>query len=302
MYVINKNIIQYMKVSTLVILLGIVYSFGVAINLNAKTEKAFDDFIERSVFSHEEIRQTPTGEEIRKYYNVSRETFELNDTRSAFTNTSRNTIGQTGDIFVTRQSPYPYIPLADLFVSVFFGGHAAILDDQNRLYEATGIGGEGFSMLEVIAHPGSEPHDFDVTIAHSNNYWLSPTRRNEQNPSFPYYGRYNRTEFAVLRVKDVNVNQIEGAVKYAQTQYENNRLYNYTFFLDSTYKYYCSDLISRAYQSVMVPNYRQRNHAVVLNDRFTTSVIDLVVSDDTYIAALVKIEGNVLHIYHLEDI
>jgi hypothetical protein len=302
MYVINKNIIQFVKVSTCVILLGIVYSFGVALNLNAKTTQAYDAFIERSTFSHEEVRQTPSGDEIRRYYTVSRETYELNDPRSVFTNTSRNTLGKNGDIFVTRQSPYPYLPLADAFVSTFFGGHAAILDDKNMLIEATGIGREGFSMLEVILHPGNEPHDFDVALAYSNNYWLSPTRRTNQNESYPYYGRYNRTEFAMLRVKNVSLEQIDGAVQYAKTQYDNKALYNYTFLLDSQYKYYCSDLISRAYQSVMVPSYRQRNYATVLNDRLTTSVIDLIVSEDTYIAALVLIEGNTMHIYHLEDI
>jgi hypothetical protein len=302
MYIINKNILQFIKVSTCVVLLGIVYSFGVALNLNAKTNQAFDTFIERSTFSHEEIRQTPSGEEIRRYYTVSRETYELNDKRNVFTNASKNTLGQSGDIFVTIQSPYPYLPLVDAFVSTFFGGHAAILDDQNTLFEATGIGGEGLSMFNVILHPGNEPHDFDVTIANSNNYWLSPTRRNKDNPSYPYYGRYNRSEFAMLRVKGVNSEQIAGAVTYAKTQYENERLYNYTFLLDSEYKYYCSDLISRAYQSVMVPEYRRRNYATVLNDRLTTSVIDLIVSEDTYIAALVKIEGNIVNIYYLEDI
>jgi hypothetical protein len=52
----------------------------------------------------------------------------------------------------------------------------------------------------------------------------------------------------------------------------------------------------------MVPEYRRRNYATVLNDRLTTSVIDLIVSEDTYIAALVKIEGNIVNIYYLEDI
>ncbi len=302
MYALKKHVIKYIKVSTIAVLLGLVYSLGGVIRLDAQAQKEIDTFIQRATFSYEELRSTPYGTEIRKYYTVSRETFELDDNRNVFTDETKNTLGKTGDIFVTQQSPFPYVPFIHEWITYYFGGHAAILDQNNKLYEATGLGSSGTSILDVILHPGNEPHDYDVSLAYSTNYWLSPSRRTPQNESFPYYGYYNRDEFMMLRVKNITNEQRQGAVAYAKNTYEQKKLYNYTFFLDLSYKYYCTDLISRAYQSVMVPEERQQNYATVLNDRFITSVNDLIISEDTYIAAYVKIEGNIVHIYQLEDV
>lgn len=296
------HILKYIKVSTIAVLLGLVYSLGGVIRLDSQAQNEIDDFINRAIFSHEETRLVAYGTEIRKYYTVSRETFELEDNRNVFTDETRNTLGKNGDIFVTQQSPFPYVPLIHQWITYYFGGHAAILDANNKLYEATGLGSSGTSILDVILHPGNKSHDYDVSLAYSNNYWLSPSRRTPQNESFPHYGYYNRDEFMMLRVKNITEDQRMGAVNYAKQTYDQKRLYNYTFFLDLSYKYYCTDLISRAYQSVMVPEEKQQNYATVLNDRFITSVNDLIISDDTYIAAYVKIVGNVVHIYHLEDI
>lgn len=298
---ITKSLKTYFKVSTLVVITGLIYSLGGVIRLDAEAQDHIDAFVARATFEYEEARQLSYGEEIRKYYSVSRETVEKEDNRSVFTNASRDTLGQTGDIFVTRQSPFPYIPIIHEWITFYFGGHAAILDENNRLYEATGLGGSDTSMLEVMFHPGNEPHDLGVTTAYSSNYWLNPYRRTENDRSYPYYGRYNRNEFLTLRVKDTTEEMRAGAVEFAKRTYTGQRLYNYTFFLDMKYKFYCTDLISRAYQDVLVPKEEQQVYSEALNDRFITSVNDLINAEETYISSYVKIENNIVHIYYLED-
>lgn len=292
----------YFKVSTLIVITGLIYSLGGVIRLDAIAQAEIDHFISRATFEYEEVRQLTYGEEIRRYYTVSRETFELEDQRDVFTNASRDTIGKTGDVFVTRQSPFPSVPIVHQWISFFFGGHAAILDENNRLYEATGLGSSDTTIPEVILHPGDEPHDYGVTTAYSSNYWLNPYRRSETDPSYPYYGRYNRNEFLTLRVKNTTDEMRAGAVDFARRTYTGERLYNYTFFLDMTYKFYCTDLISRAYQDVLIPKDKQQNYSMVLNDRFITSVNDLINDEETYISSYVYIEGNVVNIYYLENV
>lgn len=292
----------YFKVSTLVVITGLIYSLGGVIRLDAVAQSEIDDFIQRATFEYEETRQLTYGEEIRRYFTVSRETFELDDPRNVFTDDSRITLGKTGDIFVTRQSPFPSVPVVHQWISFFFGGHAAILDSNNKLYEATGLGSSDTTIPEVILHPGDEPHNYGVTTAYSSNYWLNPYRRSENDPSYPYYGRYNRNEFVTLRVKNTTEAMREGAVDFARRTYTGERLYNYTFFLDMKYKFYCTDLISRAYQDVLIPQDRQQEYSEALNDRFITSVNDLIISGDTYISSYVYIEGNVVNIYYLENI
>lgn len=292
----------YFKVSTLIVITGLIYSLGGVIRLDAIAQAEIDHFISRATFEYEEVRQLTYGEEIRRYYTVSRETFELEDPRDVFTSASRDTIGKTGDVFVTRQSPFPSVPIVHQWISFFFGGHAAILDENNRLYEATGLGSSDTTIPEVILHPGDEPHDYGVTTAYSSNYWLNPYRRSETDPSYPYYGRYNRNEFLTLRVKNTTDEMRAGAVDFARRTYTGERLYNYTFFLDMTYKFYCTDLISRAYQDVLIPENKQQLYSETLNDRFITSVNDLINDEETYISSYVYIEGNIVNIYYLEDV
>lgn len=297
-----QSLKTYLKVSTLVVITGLIYSLGGVIRLDAEAQNNIDEFISRATFEYEELREGSYGEEVRRYYSVSRETVEVNDNRSVFTNISRDTLGQTGDIFVTRQSPFPSVPIIHEWITFYFGGHAAILDENNRLYEATGLGGSDASMFEVMFHPGDEPHDLGVTTAYSSNYWLNPYRRTESDPSYPYYGRYNRSEFMTLRVKNTTDEMRAGAVDFAKRTYTGERLYNYTFFLDMKYKFYCTDLVSRAYQDVLIPKNEQQVYSEALNDRFITSVNDLINAEETYISSYVHIENNVVHIYYLEDI
>lgn len=301
----RKRFFRFVKVLVSLILMGMIYSLGIAIAENIQVDRHIENFKKRGVFESEVNYEYSSGVfQVRRYYKVSRETsYELSDTRSVYYQSNRKFLGQKGDIFVTQDSPFPYSPLGHLFVSYYFGGHAAINDGNNRFVEAVGFPQDDETIFDFIFHPGEEPHDFSATVSKSGtNYWLDPRYRHEADQEYPYYGSSYRKEFVGLRVKDIASEQIDGAVAYAEEKIDKN-LYNFLFFLDMKYKFYCTDLVSRAYQSVMVEEGRQRNYSRALNDdRFITSVNDLILSKETYMIFYVEIIDDVWHIYYLEDV
>lgn len=301
----KRRIFRIFKIIITLILMGMVYSLGKAVAENIQADNYIKRFKERGVFEAEvNFEYSPGVFQTRRYYKVSRETsYELVDTRSVYYNNSRKFLGQKGDIFVTQDSPFPYSPLGHLFISYYFGGHAAIHDGNNRFVEAVGFPQGDETIFDFIFHPGDEPHDFSATVSKSGaNYWLDPKYRNELDQEYPYYGSSYRKNFVGLRVKNITTEQIDGAVMYAEEKVNKN-LYNFLFFLDMQYKFYCTDLVSRAYQSVMVEESRQRNYSRALNDdRFITSVNDLILSKETYMIFYVEIIDDVWHIYYLEDV
>lgn len=295
---IKRPIFRYIKTSALIVITGLIYSLGGVIRLDIEASQHIEAFISRGEVAPN-YTQTINGYTFN-YFPVSRETVELEDNRNVFFDENKTKIGQTGDIIVTQQSPFPNVPFIHEWITYYFGGHASLVNEENKLYEATGIGSA--NIFEVMLFPGNKEHDFDVSVTQSNNYWLNTNRRAPSNPAYAYYGSFNRNEFLSLRVKNLTHDQRVAAVDYAKTQHEEEALYNYTFFLDVAYKYYCTDMISRAYQDVMVPTHRQRGYSQALNDRFITSVNDLINSDETYITSYVKIDNNTVSIYYLEDI
>ena len=304
--IIKKRIMRILKWLMLAILAGIIYSFGVAVYENIKVDQALKAFKARAEFEYQTEVETLWGVwQTRYFYKVSRETsYELADERSVFNTPARVNLGQKGDIFVTRQSPFPHVRWFDPFMSNYFGGHAAIHDGDNRFIEATGFPGEDESLLGIILHPGDQPHEYSVVVSRSaTNYWLTRGYRPETDEQYPYYGSHYRTKFVGLRVKYVTEDQIDGVVDFGNQLIENEMLYNFLFFLDMRHKYYCTDLVSRAYQHVMVPEDKQRSYARALNDdRFITSVNDMILSNDTYIHFYVEIINEEAHIYYLEDL
>jgi hypothetical protein len=299
------RITRVLRVLLVLVLMGILYSFGVAVSENVRSKRMIEDFKARGTFEYEEtIQYHPGVFQTRKYYRVSRETsYELEDTRSVFYDSSRKFLGQKGDIFATHDSPFANLPLIHLFISYYFGGHAAINNGNNRFIEAVGFPDEDETLLDIILHPGNIPHDLSVTVSRSgSNYWLNPTYRTEFDKEYPYYGTRYRNNFVGLRVKGITDEQLDGVVAYAQDKVD-QALYNFLFFLNMEYKYYCTDLVSRAYQSVMVEPSKQRNYSRALNDdRFITSVNDLMLSKQTYMIFYVEFIDEVAHIYYLEDI
>jgi hypothetical protein len=301
----RHRFLKGVKIVFILILMGMIYSLGIAVAENIQVNRMIANFKERSVFETEVTIEYSTNRfQTRRYYKVSRETsYELEDTRSVFYDQTRKFLGQSGDIFVSQDSPFPDTPLVHSFISYYFGGHAALKTSDNRFIEAVGFPDDDESILDFILRPGNEPHNFSATVSKSpSNYWLNPNYRTESDSSYPYYGTRYRNDFIGLRVKGVTQDQIDGAIQYGEDQLDQS-LYNFLFFLDMTYKYYCTDLVSRAYQSVMVEESKQRNYSRALNDdRFITSVNDMVLSRDTYMIFYVEVIEDIWHIYYLEDL
>ena len=281
-----------------------IYGFGVAISENIKVNQAIEEFKNRaSGIYTEEVFDYDGTDQVRRYYEVSRETsYELGDTRSVYYNDTRTYLGQKGDIFVAHDSPFPDVPVIHQFISYYFGGHAAINNGENKFLEATGFPGDDETLLQIIFQPGNKPNDLGTKVnLMSTNYWLNPKYRTSSDDAYPYYGTNYRTNFVGLRVKDITSDQIDGAVEFANEQVD-WALYNFTFFLDMKYKFYCTDLVSRAYQAVMVDEEDQRNYARALNDdKFITSVNDIILSRETYMIFYVEIVDGITNIYYLED-
>ncbi|MDY0075478.1 MAG: hypothetical protein RBR75_06360, partial [Acholeplasmataceae bacterium] len=180
-----------LKIFIILILMGMVYSLGITLAENIQVNKAIQAFKDRSEFEEEvTIEYSLNNYQTRRYYKVSRETsFELEDTRSVFYNDTRKFLGQKGDIFMAQASPFPFNPLVHLFISSYFGGHAAIKTGDNRFVEAVGFPQDGETILDFILHPGDQPHDYSATVSNSyTNYWMNPVYRSESDPEFPYYG------------------------------------------------------------------------------------------------------------------
>ena len=300
-----KTLKKTTKIMLIIILSALIYSLGGATAENIRVNRMVDDFKSRAVFEYEtEITYNPGITQTRRYYKVSRETsYEISDARSVFTDSTRRLIGQKGDVFVTQDTPFPYIPVIHQIGSFYFGGHAAIHNGNNRFIEATGFPQADESVLEIILHPGNEPHDYSVTVARSaSNYWLNSSFRTVDDRSYSAYGTYYRKEFIVLRARDVTTEQIDAAVAYADDKVD-KALYNFTYFFNTTYKYGCTDLVSRAYQSALVEPERQRNYSRALNDdRFITTINDIILSKDTYMTVYVEVIDHIFHIYYLEDL
>lgn len=298
------NIKRILKVFGIIAFSAVIFSFGVAVSENQRMDQEIQDFVDRAVFEYEEeIEYTPGVYQTRRYYTVSRETsYELEDTRSVFYDSSRKFLGQKGDMYATRLSPFPTAGIIDTFITYYFGGHVALNNGENRYIEAVGFPDEDETIFDIILHPGNEPHDYSVTVSTSYNYWLNPRFRAEDHPDAQFYGQMYRTKFVGLRVKHITEEQIDGAVDYGMDKVDKN-LYNFLIFMDMKYKYGCTDLVSRAYQDVMVEPERQRNYAQALNDDgFITSVHDIILSKETYIVSYVEVIDEVVHIYYLEDI
>lgn len=299
------RVITFVKGFVLLLIGAGIFTIGKAITKDVLVRNEIADFKDRSVFEYEEDFEYQLGvTQTRRYYKVPRETsYETDDTRSVFNDDSRKYLGQTGDIFLSQKSPFAGEFFVDPFISYYFGGHAAIKTENNQFIEAVGFPDDDESIMDIIRHPGNEPHDFSVTINRtSTNYWLNPRYRSEGTVEYPYFGSYYRKEFIGVRVKDVDSEQIQGAVDFADDKVDVN-LYNFLFFLDMSYKYYCTDLVSRAYQDVMVAPEEQTNYAKALNDDgFITSVNDIVLSRETYMIFYVEIIEEVVNIYYLEDI
>lgn len=174
--------------------------------------------------------------------------------------------GDTGDILISLTSEIR-IPLIEQFISFFAGGHAAFVlgDYQDCL--------EDVNHLDTIESTGLEAGDNTAAISDKRGYWVDAS---------PY------DEVICLRVK---MNDRERKKVLSEAMALLGDPYNYAFIWDTDQKSYCSDLISKVFKKIDVN---------LNKDGFTTSVYDLLVSNESYISYYHYIDNNgVKHIYYL---
>jgi len=295
------------KIILLIIFGSIVIVFLAALDKHLKVKRLVDAFKSRAEISEEiTITFTNGAVEKRMYHPIARDQlYEVEDQRSVFyTNKKEPFLGQKGDIFVTQDSPFPYVFGVHQAITFFVGGHAALNDGENTFIEAVGFPKNDEKIFDIIKDPSDGTHDFSVGVKKSStNYWMLPDYRNESDQSFASYGTYYRDKFAVLRVKDITETILNDTISYAQTHLENRSLYNFMFITDTSNKFYCTDLISRSYRFGFYPNDIEPKYPNTLNDNgFVTTVNDLILSSDTYIAVYVENKDEIRHIYYLDDV
>jgi hypothetical protein len=267
-----------------------IFLFGQTIGEHIAIQREIRQFVQRGVL--DEVNSTDTI----KYYKVSRETYYPNELiRSPFYNNDLTKPGAAGDIFVTQQSPLVAYPGVHEFVTFFFGGHAAVIDENNKIYETIGIPDADENLLDVMINGGRNTH----VVGGVFNYWLNSNYRdtNESDPSYLSFGNWYRNEWVGLRVKGVTQDDIDEALLFLEDKAEKEAQYNFLFVLFTRNKYYCTDMVSRAYESIQADNGKQKYN--LNRDLIAVTVNDLILSKNTYISYYVTTRNNVKHVYYI---
>jgi hypothetical protein len=279
-------------VRTLLVLVAgfFIFLFGQTIGEHIAIQREIRQFVQRGVL--DEVHSTDTI----KYYKVSRETYYPDELiRNPFYNNDLTRPGSAGDIFVTQQSPLVGYPGVHEFVTFFFGGHAAVLDSTNRVYETIGIPDSDENLLNVILNGGRNTHVTGGTY----NYWLDSTYRNTDpnDPSYRAFGNWYRNEWVGLRIKGVTQADIDEALLFLEDKAIQEAQYNFLFVLNTKNKYYCTDMVSRAYESIQTDSGKQKYN--LNRDLIAVTVNDLILSKNTYISYYVTTKHNIKHVYYI---
>lgn len=296
-----KLIKKFVKLLLILALFGIVYSFSFSLYEYIHVEITINNFKKRAgeIPIHKEEFNYSNNTIERHYYSVPRETSYEKDGRNVMNSDllTKNSselpnLTYKGDIFVGRQSAFPDIPVIHQFVTLYFGGHAAIADEDGYLYEAFGFPNAGESIFDYISHDGSKPSPYTgIGVNHKQkyNYWINPGTSLHE-----YYGLYYKTHFSILRAKDgdmpVSDEFIDEVIDYVDSIAKDKKIYNFLFFLDMKGKYYCTDLVSRAYDYVYSGTNTNLYAKSLNDDGFITSMHDLILSKQTYMALHFEVE------------
>lgn len=267
-----------------------IFLFGQTLGEHIAIQREIRQFVQRGVL--DEINSTDTI----KYYKVSRETYYPDELiRNSFYNNNYLKPGAAGDIFVTQQSPLVGYPGIHEFVTFFFGGHAALVDQNNKIYETIGIPNSDEKLLDVIINGGADTH----VVGGITNYWLDPNfrREDEFDPSYLAFGSWYRNKWIGLRVKGATQDDIDYALNYVEDKAEQKAQYNFLFVLFTKNKYYCTDIVSRAYEAVKNEEGKQKYQ--FNRDLIAVTVNDLILSKSTYISYYVTTINNVKHVYYI---
>ncbi len=244
---------------SLFVLINLICAFllGMIINScveNVKVSILIEEFKSKGVY------QESMSNSYNKFYMVSRETW-MPDDDSYVVKNKRMTYGNEGDIILGLDSNAGSFSLTNDIISFFFGGHAASVcfeEKYNQEYYYKDYSIE--SHVELGVHK------------EISTYW------NEE---------YYRNQIVCLRVKASREEKREAFHNIADCI---GKKYNKTFLFNTKNRYYCTDLISRAWEKVGYDlNY----------DGFYCSVQDLICSDKTYISFYKEYKENVAYYYFL---
>lgn len=244
------------RIVLLVINYFLIFLLGVFIFFSIKSFKINDE-IESQIeeFKNSAIFNKEISNDTIKYYNVTRETLE---NKKAFYDEINLYPGTMGDILVNLESPFR-IPIFSELQTLFFGGHAVI--------------SYGKEILEITGNFFRT----DNIVKFAENDYIT-------NSGIP--------RFVGLRVKNMAHEDYENLNKFYLEQL--GKKYNYLYLFDTKNKFYCTDLISRGFESLNKGFHLNKNKGFV-------TVQDLVISEDTYIFMVKEIDKNgIVHIYYLE--
>lgn len=196
-----------------------------------------------------------------KFYKISSD-----EEKSAYIVSGKKIIpGNSCDILTTKQAELGG-PLTRGFIQFFAGGHAALCSEEYTDFETK------LNDLTSIEATGLSDNGDNSASIFYRDYWSDD---------------YTYTEIIGLRVKMTDRERKEVLSNAASYLGED---YNYSFLFNTDNKTYCSDLISKAFSTI----------GVNLNkDGFTTSVYDLIVSNETYISYYHYFKDGIKYIYYL---
>lgn len=218
--------------------------------------------IELQEFVNKGVYQKDISSSKTKYYKVSRETW-MSDEDVIINNKGRVTYGNSGDIVCSLDSYAGNYQITNDLVGFFFGGHAGSVCFTDN-YKGVSYNNTYFL----------ESHFNDGVVKTYGGYWTYD---------------YQRDQIIVLRVKASDEKKKEAFHNMCDCVGSD---YNRKFIFDTKNKYYCTDLISRAWEKVGIElNY----------DGFYCSVQDLICSDKTYISMYKVYRDGVAYIYYLGE-
>lgn len=244
---------------SLFILINLIGSFLLGMLINSSVENVkITVMIEQ--FKDKGIYQESMSNSYNKYYKVSRETW-MSDEDSFVIKNGRMTYGNEGDIILGLDSNAGSMSLTNDIVSFFFGGHAASV-----CFE------EEYNNVSYYNNYCIESHLEQGVHKEISSYW------NDE---------YYRNQVMCVRVKASKDEKRKAFHKIADCI---GKKYNKLYLLDTKNKYYCTDLISRAWQSIGYDlNY----------DGLYCSVGDIICSDLTYITFYKEYRNNIAYYYYV---
>ncbi|MDR2867529.1 MAG: hypothetical protein LBV55_02585 [Acholeplasmatales bacterium] len=195
-------------------------------------------------------------------------------------------LSHPGDILVNLVGTFREAPAwINDSLAFFIGGHSALVGNDDALFEAIGFG--DVPVIDHILYPNSGyPNIDDTGVYKGTNYWFSE----------PY-----TNEFFALRMKNATAGDMQKAVANAQEYYDNRIKgeggFNYLFIMNKTTKFYCGDVVNRAWSS-FTPEGQSKNFNLN-KDGVASMQNDMLVSKDAYMYLYYKLDGDIDKYYYI---